>query len=126
MKIKKFEEIESWQLSLKITKEIYDLTCRGKFAEDVGMRDHLRKPIVAVSSNIVEGFEKNNKAEFIKHLNIAKRSCSEVRNQLYIAFAVDCLEENVFENLNQQLISLSTRIGNLIQDLGKKKKIRKK
>jgi len=122
MKIKKFEEIESWQLSLKITKEIYDLTGKGKFAQDLSMRDHLRKAIISVSSNIVEGFEKNNKTEFIKHLKIAKRSCSDVRNQFYIAFAVDCLEENVFENLNQQLISLSTKIGNLIQDLGKKRK----
>lgn len=63
MKIEKFEDLEIWKLSLKITKDIYDLTSKGKFAKDFGLRDQIRRAIVSVSSNIVEGFEKNNNNE---------------------------------------------------------------
>lgn len=85
MRIKKFEDLNIWKLSLKITKLIYDLTSKDKLNKDFGLRDQLRRPIISVSSNIVEGFEKNNNNEFIRYLKIAKGSVGEVRNQLYMA-----------------------------------------
>ena len=65
MKILKFEDLEIWKLSLKITKAIYDLTSEGKFSKDFGLRDQIRRAMISVSSNIVEGFEKRNNNEFI-------------------------------------------------------------
>lgn len=43
MKIKKFEELGIWKLSLKITKEIYDLTSKKEFSKDFSLRDQLRR-----------------------------------------------------------------------------------
>ncbi len=74
MKIQKFEELNIWKLSLGVTKEIYDLTAKGNFSRDFGLRDQIRRAIVSVSSNIVEGFEKNNNNEFVRFLKIAKGS----------------------------------------------------
>jgi four helix bundle protein len=45
-------------LNLKITKEIYDLTSKKEFSKDFNLKDQIRKAIISVSSNIVEGFEK--------------------------------------------------------------------
>ncbi len=58
MKIQKFEDLNIWKDSLKITKDIYDLTSKKEFSRDFGLRDQIRRAIVSVSSNIVEGFEK--------------------------------------------------------------------
>jgi len=122
MKIRKFEELEIWKLSLKITKEIYDLTSKKEFSKDFSLRDQVRKAIISVSSNIVEGFEKNNNNEFIRFLKISKGSVGEVRNQLYIALAVGYTTKEEFKKLNEELESLAGQIGGFVQYLEKKRK----
>ena len=123
MKIEKFEDLEIWKISLSITKNIYDLTFTEKFSKDYGLKDQIRRAIVSVSSNIVEGFEKNNNNEFIRYLRISKGSCGEVRNQLYIALTVGYISDSEFEELNQKAKTLANKIGKLIIYLeGEKKK----
>ena len=122
MKIKKFEELRIWKLSLKIAKEIYDLTSKKEFSKDFILRDQIRKAIISVSSNIVEGFEKNNNNEFIRFLKIAKGSVGEARNQLYIALAVNYIADEEFKRVNKDLEDLAGQIGGFIQYLEKKRK----
>ncbi len=83
MKFEKFEDLPIWKLSLKITRDVYDLASQPKFSRDFPLRDQIRRAIISVSSNIVEGFEKNNNNEFIRYLKISKGSAGEVRNQLF-------------------------------------------
>ncbi|MCK4473935.1 four helix bundle protein [Candidatus Parcubacteria bacterium] len=123
MKIKKFEDLNIWKLALKITKEIYDITAKKDFSKDFGLRDQIRRAIVSVSSNIVEGFEKNYNNEFIRFLKIAKGSVGEVRNQLYIALSVNYITEREFQIINKQLEDLANQVGKLISYLEKYKKI---
>jgi four helix bundle protein len=122
MKIRKFEDLEIWKLSLKITKEIYDLTSKNKFSKDFCLRDQIRKAIISVSSNIVEGYEKNNNNEFIRFLKISKGSVGEVRNQLYIALTVGHITKEEFEKVNKNLENLASQIGGFIQYLERKRK----
>jgi four helix bundle protein len=122
MKIRKFEELEIWKLSLKITKEIYDLTTKKEFSRDFRLRDQIRGAIISVSSNIVEGFEKNNNNEFIRFLKISKGSVGEVKNQLYIALAVGYITKEEFKKVNDDLEDLAAQIGGFIVYLERKKK----
>jgi len=110
MRIHKFEELNVWKLSLRITKSIYD-------------RDQIRRAIVSVSSNIVEGFEKNNNNEFIRYLKIAKGSVGEVRNQLFIAKELSYITESEFNNINKLLLDLANQIGAFIVYLTKTRKL---
>ena len=121
MKINRFEELAIWKLSLKITREIYDLTKNKEFSRDFGLRDQIRRAIISVSSNIVEGFEKNNNNEFIRYLKIAKGSAGEVRNHLYIALEIGYITQTDFDNLNAELINLANQIGGFIYYLSKKR-----
>jgi len=120
--IKKFEDSKIWQDSLKITKEIYDLTALPKFSRDFGLRDQIQRAIISISSNIVEGFEKNNNNEFIRYLKIAKGSAGEVRNQLAIAFTVNYISPSDFERVNKQSEDLANQIGAFISYLEKVRK----
>ena len=122
MKIKRFEDLNIWKLSLQITKEIYDLTAKKEFSKDFKLRDQIRGAIISVSSNIVEGFEKNNNNEFIRFLRISKGSAGEVRNQLYIAIAVGYITKEEFEKTNKKLEDLINQIGKFISYLTEKRR----
>ncbi len=117
MKIIHFEDLEIWKLSLLITKDIYDLSSQKEFSHDFGLRDQIRRAVVSISSNIVEGFEKNNNNEFIRFLKIAKGSSGEVRNQIYISLSVGYISQIDFDKTNQSLINLSNQIGKFISYL---------
>ena len=114
MKITRFEDLGIWKLSLKLTKKIYDITSKKKFSRDFGLRDQIRKAIISISSNIVEGFEKNNNNELIRFLKIAKGSAGEVRNELYIDLVVDFITGEEFDDINKELENLSKQIGGFI------------
>jgi len=117
MKIKKFEDLPVWRLSLKITRDVYDLTSKKTFARDFGLRDQLRRAMISISSNIVEGFEKENNNEFIRYLKIAKGSTGEARNQIYIALAVGHISQSEFNSVNNDLLSLRDQIARFISYL---------
>jgi four helix bundle protein len=119
MKINKFEDLPIWKQALKLTKDIYDLTSKEKFNKDFRLRDQIRGAIISVSSNIVEGFEKNNNNEFIRFLKIAKGSVGETRNQLFIAFAVDYITQTEFNKANSEFEDLAKQIGGFIVYLQK-------
>ncbi len=122
MKIRKFEDLPIWKLALKITRKIYDLTSQDKFSKDFKLRDQTRGAIISVSSNIVEGYEKNNNNELIRFLKIAKGSIGEVRNQLYIALAVGYITQNQFDEVNLELEDLANQTGGFIVYLENKRK----
>jgi four helix bundle protein len=117
MKINKFEDLDIWKESLIITREIYDLTSQPKFSKDFALRDQIRRAVISISSNIVEGFEKNNNNEFIRFLKITKGSIGEVRNQLYIALAASYINDNDFKKLDDKLNKLASQVGAFISYL---------
>lgn len=117
MLIKDFKDLEIWKLSLNITKDIYDLTTTEKFRKDWDLVSQIRRAVISISSNIVEGFEKSNNNEFVRFLKISKGSIGEVRNQLEIAFIVGHIKIDEKNIIDQKLIMLSVKIGALIKYL---------
>jgi len=122
MKILKFEDLEIWQLALKITKYIYNLTSKKEFSKDFELKNQVRSSVISISSNIVEGFEKNNNNEFIRFLRISKGSCGELRNQIYIALTVEYITQEEFNKANNMLLEISSKIGKFISYLENQRK----
>jgi len=81
-KIEKFEDLEVWRKSVRLSIQIYQ---ELKGCKDYGLRDQIQRSAVSVPSNIAEGYERNTNKEYIQFLHIAKGSCGELRTQLYIA-----------------------------------------
>lgn len=96
----RFEEIEAWKLARELTRQIYEITSRGAFAIDFGLRDQIRRASVSVMSNIAEGFERDGNKEFCSFLSIAKASAAEVRSQLYVALDQGYISEDQFHSIN--------------------------
>jgi four helix bundle protein len=57
-RIVRFEEIHSWKKSRELTRRIYEVTSKGDFKRDFGLKDQIRKASVSILSNIAEGFER--------------------------------------------------------------------
>jgi four helix bundle protein len=83
--ISRFEEIEAWQTARALTRQIYEVSSRGNFGHDFGLRDQMRRAAVSIMSNIAEGFESRTQALFIDFLGRAKGSAGELRAQAYVA-----------------------------------------
>ncbi len=52
--------------------------------------------------NIAEGFDSETNAEFIRFLRYAKRSCTEVQSELYVALDEKYLSLNEFKDAYEQ------------------------
>ena len=52
--------------------------------------------------NIAEGFDSETNSEFIRFLRYAKRSCTEVQSQLYVALDQQYISRDEFDNVYEQ------------------------
>jgi four helix bundle protein len=73
MKIKRFEDIEAWQLARELARKVYRLTKKPKFAKDYGLKSQIQDAAGSSMHNIAEGFDSETNAEFIRFLRYAKR-----------------------------------------------------
>ena len=85
MKIERFEDIEAWQLAWELTRKVYALTKKSGFARDFGLKGQIQEAAGSSMHNIAEGFDSETNPEFIRFLRYAKRSCTEVQSELYVA-----------------------------------------
>ena len=80
--IKRFEDLEAWQLSRELTNQIYTITKRESICRDFSFVDQIRKAAISIMNNIAEGFERGSNKDFVKFLFIARGSAGEVRSLL--------------------------------------------
>ena len=117
MAAKYFEDLEVWILSRELTYKIYNVSSDGRFANDFGLRDQIRRAAVSIMSNIAEGYERGGNKEFIQFLSIAKASCGEARSQLYVAMDQSYVSKTECEQLIDEFKKLSIMMNNFIEYL---------
>jgi len=117
-KLSSFEDIIAWQKARELNKVIYSITNNNtNFFKDYGLRDQLRRASVSISSNIAEGFERETTKEFIRFLYIAKASAGECRSQIYLAYDLEYITIEEFNNLKNKISEVSKLISGFIKYL---------
>lgn len=99
MKIERFEDIEAWQLARELTRKVYQLTKRPRFARDFGLKGQIQDAAGSSMHNIAEGFDSETNPEFIRFLRYAKRSCTEVQSELYVALDQQYITSQEFQDV---------------------------
>ena len=99
MKIERFEDIEAWQLARELTRKVYVLTKKPKFARDFGLKGQIQDAAGSSMHNIAEGFDSETNPEFVRFLRYAKRSCTEVQSELYVAFDQEYITNDEFRDV---------------------------
>jgi len=120
VKIKRFEDIESWQVARKLTVSIYALSQSSSLGKEFGLRDQLQRAAVSIMANISEGFDSRSDAEFVRFLNYAYRSATEVQSHLYVARDQEYLDEDTFAGVYDQATTVKKLLNGFIHYLSKR------
>ena len=108
--IKKFTDLEIWQLANMLEQKIYAQLQVAPLSKDISLKDQLNRSAGSIADNIAEGFGRGGRLEFIQFLSIARASASEVQSQLY-----RCLNRNHFsKEIFDEIFELSDKTGNKI------------
>jgi four helix bundle protein len=115
--IKKFEELEIWQLARVLSKEVYKVTKYKNFSKDFELVGQIRRSSGSVMDNIAEGFGRGGNKEFSMFLTIATGSANETQSQLYRALDQEYISEAEFNDMYQKAEEIIQKTGKLIQYL---------
>ncbi|MCH7733055.1 MAG: four helix bundle protein [Candidatus Marinimicrobia bacterium] len=99
MRINRFEDIEAWQLARELTRKVYGMTKKAEFARDFGLKRQIQDAAGSSMHNIAEGFDSETNPEFIRFLRYAKRSCTEVQSEFYVALDQQYITKSGFKNV---------------------------
>lgn len=112
---KGFKELLVWQKASDLAVLIYKITNENEFKKDFGLRDQVRRSAVSVPSNIAEGDERGTDKESVRFFFIAKGSLAELRTQMEVAYRIDYIDENTFNDVEGKTIELGKMLGALIK-----------
>ena len=77
-------DLEVWQESMRLAREIYRASAAFPTDERYGLTAQIRRAAVSVASNIAEGAGRGSKAEYARFLLIARGSLMELDTQLWL------------------------------------------
>jgi four helix bundle protein len=98
-KINKFEDLNCWQEARVLVREIYIIAEEGKLSKDFDTKSQLKRAALSIMNNIAEGFGKYSTKEFIRYLDTAHNSASEVKSILYVLLDLNYLTEDKIREL---------------------------
>ena len=114
MRIEKFEDIISWQKGKELTVFIYKVLKDNK---DFSFKDQIQRAVVSIPNNIAEGYERRSNKELKQFLYIAKGSSGEVRSMLYIAFKLNYISQDQFNDLYERCLEIARLTSGFIKTL---------
>ena len=103
MKAYPFENLEVWKESRRLVKMIYRLQATFPAVEKYGLGDQLRRAVISVSSNLVEGNARYSTKEQVHFFDIAMESLMEVYCQVLLAYDLEYLSEEQFFECKQKI-----------------------
>ena len=70
MRIERFEDIEAWQLARELTRKVYELTKKDKFARYFCLRRQIQDAAGSSMHNVAEGFDSETNQEFVRFFDM--------------------------------------------------------
>jgi four helix bundle protein len=114
------EKLRAFELADELVLLIYQMTRKFPRHEQFGLTSQLRRAVVSIASNIVEGCARNNEADFLRFLDMAYGSSREFEYQVSLSHRLGYLPEDVFKSINAICVDTSKVLNGLIRSLRKK------
>jgi len=80
--VRRYEDLDAWQLADELKREVYALTDAGPAAKDLVFRKQIRNSAASNTKNIAEGFGRFNPGDFAHFVEIALASAMETKDSL--------------------------------------------
>lgn len=110
-------ELIVWQKSTDLVLLVYKYTKSFPEDERFNLISQIRRSAVSIPSNIAEGYGRKSRKEFAQFLRISFGSSAELETQIEIAYRLDLLSKNNYEEVQIQITEVRKMINKLISYL---------
>lgn len=113
-----YKNLIAWEKADNFAHEVYKASSKFPKSESFGLTSQLRRAVLSVPANIIEGYARNNKNEFRRFLSIALGSLAETGYFIEFAYKQKFLSSSNF----QSLLNLKDECGKIIWSLYRSQK----
>ncbi len=110
-----YKDMQLWKTSIQFYVDIHKRTLQFPRFEQFELALHIRKTALSLPSNIAEGAGRKTTRDFLRFLDIANGSLSELETQLEIAHLLGYLPE--FQDFLKQVAHIRSMLTGLIHSL---------
>ncbi|HRG69738.1 MAG: four helix bundle protein [Saprospiraceae bacterium] len=110
-----YTKLEAFIYSDELVLDIYRLTSFFPAVELYGLTSQIRRAIISVPSNIVEGSFRESPKEFYRFLEIAFSSLKEAHYQMQLANRLGYLEPKLFQECDEKFNKAAKILAGLIK-----------
>jgi four helix bundle protein len=110
MEKKPYKRLEFWKLGYELLLGIYKVTAQFPAEERYGITSQLRRASTSVCANIVEGYAKESRRDYLRYLRISRGSLAEVEFFLELSLDLHYFDQTTYDDLD----TLRSRTGFLL------------
>ena len=97
--VESYRDLEVWQRGITLVERVYEVTDRFPDREQYELTSQLRRAVVAIPSNIAEGWGYSSRDQYVYYLEQGRSSLLEVETQLIIAERLSYITEDTRDDL---------------------------
>lgn len=105
-----FHKLIIWQRSHQLTLDVYKASKLFPKDELFGLTSQIRRAVSSISTNIAEGCGRETNKDFAHFLQISIGSASETEYQLLLAHDLEYINNDDFERLTNEIVSVRKMI----------------
>ena len=113
MRVKQFRNLQVWQESMELARQVYGLTRQFPKEEMFGLTGQMRRAAVSVPSNIAEGQGRLTDRAFSLFLGHSRGSLFELETQAELAESLGYMKKEQLE----KLLAASGEVGRMLNGL---------
>ncbi|MDX2027147.1 MAG: four helix bundle protein [Alphaproteobacteria bacterium] len=115
--VQSYKDLEVWQKSMDMVTAVYQVTKEFPKDELYTLTNQIRRSAISVPSNIAEGRGKRSTGDYIRFLNIAYGSISELETQLIISKNLGYVSSGKLDSLFTDINRIGRMLNGLISSL---------
>jgi four helix bundle protein len=101
MRVDRFEDLKCWKSARSLVKAVFIACKHENLKRDFEVQNQLKRASLSIMNNIAEGFARFHTKDFIRFLNIAQASASEVKSMLYVLEDLSYLTQEQLKEIHQ-------------------------
>ena len=115
--MKTFRDLLVWQKSMNFVTVVYQISRTFPNEELFGLTSQIRRCSISIPSNISEGFGRDSVKDYLRFLNIAISSLFELQTQLEIAFNLQYILKEKFDELYELSREIERMLSSFIRSI---------
>lgn len=91
-RVRTYRDLIAWQKGMTLARAAYRASEQLPTTERFGLTSQMRRAAVSIPSNIAEGHARQSRADYLKHLRIARGSLAELATQTELAGSMGMMQ----------------------------------